>query len=979
MSARRFIAGVYGLLGILLLSGCSRKAEGPPYSPEQSISMMQIAPGYRIEKFSAEPDIVSPVAMEIDEDGRIYVVEDRGYPLDVSGKVGRVKLLEDTSGDGRPDRSTLFADNLVMPTGIMRWRKGVLVTDPPDLWYMEDTNGDGKADIRKKVLTGFAFTNPQHTVNSPLYGLDNWIYLAHENPTTAIIFQKEFGDRGSDIRFGERSEVALKERGRSIRFRPDTFEIEALSASSQFGHAFDDFGRHFVLNNTYHARHEVIEARYLKRNPDLPVPAATQEMSDHGVPARVYPIVPKTRFEMLTNIGEFTSACGLTLWRGGAFVAEPAHNLVHRDVYSPAGASYKASRDRQGVEFLASRDPWFRPVNFYAGPDGALYMLDFYRLVIEHPEWISTQAFKATHDLTAGIDRGRIYRVVADNAPPRGPVRLSAAPAAELVQHLASDNPWWRRTAQRLLVDRKPPESVPLLMAMAASHSSPVARVHALWTLDGFGKLDAGSVEKALGDDSPGVRENAIRLAEPRLKDSPALVKRLLAMDNDRDARVRFQLLCTLGFVNQPAAQRVRDQLLAADFSDPWVQIAALSASPEEANRLLPLAIRQNAPASFIRQAAAVMGARHLPAELEALVQRVSAASTGEWRAAALEGLASGLRRSQPDVNDSFRTQLLRLFAEQDAGIRRGALHVLQIVGTGRSPQVVAVMRKAETAALDRNAEAGERADAVAMLALSEPSNRQAIFEQLMTVTEPEPVQMAAARALGQIPGEQTGRFLLGKWRGMTSNVRAEAADALYRDQSRIPLVLAALKNGDIQPWTLAFRHRRQLVMHKDAAIREQARPLLESSQGERAKVVATYQAALERKGDAANGKKIFDSVCSKCHKVNGSGADVGPDLGTVRHQPKQTLLTAILNPSESISQGFEAYVIETHSGATIDGVLGPQTATTIALKHEEGKQDVIPRKDIRNMYATNLSAMPADLEKQIDIQQMADLLEFIR
>ena len=384
--------------------------------------MMQIEPGYRIEPFITEPRIASPVAMDIDEDGRIYVVEDRAYPLDVNGRVGRVTLLEDTNGDGKPDRTTKFAEGLVMPTGVMRWKKGILVTDPPDVWYLEDTNGDGKADVRKKVLTGFAFTNPQHTANGPVYGLDNWIYVAHENAATAVIFKNEFGDRGSDIRFAETPQVALKERGRNIRFKPDTFEIEALSGSSQFGHAFDEFGRHFVLNNTYHARHEVIAARYLNRNPDLPVASATEDISDHGMPAKVYPIVDKTRFEMLTNVGEFTSACGLALWRGGAFVAEPAHNLAHRDVYSASGATFKASRDRDQIEFLASRDPWFRPVNFYAGPDGSLYMLDFYRLVIEHPEWMSTEAFRATKDLTAGIDRGRIYRIT--QGPPSPPVRL---------------------------------------------------------------------------------------------------------------------------------------------------------------------------------------------------------------------------------------------------------------------------------------------------------------------------------------------------------------------------------------------------------------------------------------------------------------------------------------------------------------------------------------------------------------------------
>ena len=296
----------------VICAGCARKETGPPYSPGKSISSMEVAPGYRVELVVSEPDVVSPVAMDIDEDGRMYVVEDRAYPLDVKGKVGRVKLLEDTNGDGRPDKTTVFADNLVMPTGVMRWRKGILVTDPPDLWYLEDTDNDGKADVRKKVLTGFAFTNPQHTVNGPIYGLDNWIYLAHENPATPVIFQKEFGDRGSDIRFedqpADRRERAWTQVCASARTHSRS---KRLSGSSQFGHAFDDFGRHFVLNNTYHSRHEVIEARYIKRNPDLPVANVTEEMSDHGVPAKVFPIVASTRFEMLTNVGEFTSACGL--------------------------------------------------------------------------------------------------------------------------------------------------------------------------------------------------------------------------------------------------------------------------------------------------------------------------------------------------------------------------------------------------------------------------------------------------------------------------------------------------------------------------------------------------------------------------------------------------------------------------------------------------------------------------------------------
>src|SRR6266851_1036096 len=314
------------LLSAVAFAGCRKS--GPPYSVADALKTFKVESGFHVEKFLSEPDVESPVAMEVDENGRVYVVEDRGYPLSTDNPLGRVKMIEDTNGDGIPDRVTIFADKLVMPTGVMRWKKGILVTDAPNVWYFEDTNGDGVADVKKIVLTGFAFTNPQHTVNNPVYGLDNWIYIAHENAATAIVFKDKFGDRGSDIRFPERPDVPpLTEHGRNVRFRPDTGQLEALSGSSQFGQTFDDWGRHFTLNNSDHIRHEVIAARYLQRNPDLPVASVMESISDHGAAAKVFPTTLHPRFEMLTDVGQFTSACGLTHYGPGMFVAEPVHNL----------------------------------------------------------------------------------------------------------------------------------------------------------------------------------------------------------------------------------------------------------------------------------------------------------------------------------------------------------------------------------------------------------------------------------------------------------------------------------------------------------------------------------------------------------------------------------------------------------------------------------------------------------------------------
>ncbi|HXA06465.1 MAG TPA: PVC-type heme-binding CxxCH protein [Bryobacteraceae bacterium] len=972
------------LLCVAAITACRKSA--PPYSAEDALRTFKVESGFHVEKFLSEPDVLSPVAMDFDENGRIYVVEDRGYPLSTETPLGRIKLIEDTNGDGIPDRVTIFADKLVMPTGIMRWKKGILVTDAPNVWYFEDTKGNGQADVRQLVLTGFAVTNPQHTVNNPVYGLDNWIYLAHEGPATAIIYKKQFGDRGSDIRFPDHPELpGLKEHNRTVRFRPDTHQIEALSGSSQYGHTFDDWGHYFTTNNSDHVREQVIAAPYLERNPDLPVSSAMQQISDHGAAAKVYPITLHPRFELLTEVGQFTSACGITCYHGSLFVAEPVHNLVHQDLLSAAGATYIARRAHPDVEFLASTDAWFRPVNFFAGPDGALYVMDFYRLVIEHPEWMSTEAQKSP-DLTKGIDRGRIYRIVPDGAPAPKPIKLGSASNSELVKELANPVIWWRRTAQRLLVDRKAADVAPELIRMVHESPSAVGRLHALWTLDGLGELKAAEIDATLRDPEPGVRENAIVLAEARLASAPELAPKLIGMAKDQDARVRFQLLCTLGSLNSPAARAARDELLSRDIEDKWFQIAALSASSGEASRLYEKAIASGISetpgrVSFVRQAASVVGARQKPAEVLSVIEKAARATGSNaewWRAASLDGLALGLKSAGPGALALSQPVLLKLFETPQASVRRSTLRLIAMGGLPSGASTAAALQRASASVADRQADASVRADAIGLLAIAGAQAHEAVFKQLIDLQEPDQVQAAAVRAFGKCKGDDIGKYLLSKWRAFTPACRTEAADAMYLEPSRVRLLVAALKSGDVQPWTLNFSQRRRLIMNTDPSIRAEARPMLEPSASDREKVVKRYEAAFDRTADAARGREVFKSICVKCHRFAGLGVQVGPDLATVQNQPKQALLEDILMPNKTIAQGFEAYVVET-TGGTLDGVLGPQTPTTIALRHEDGKEDIIQRKDIKQMYVTNLSAMPGDLEKRIDLQQMADLLEFLK
>jgi putative membrane-bound dehydrogenase-like protein len=1007
---RRGLACCFASILLLSTASLARRADGPPYSPADSIATMQVEAGYRIELVASEPDIASPVAMDFDEDGRLFVVEMPGYPLDTK-PTGRIKLLEDADGDGRFETSRVFADGLVLPTGVMRWKKGVLVTAAPDLLYLEDTNGDGRADLRTVVITGFAFTNPQHMVNGPVYGLDNWIYLAHEGPAQAVIYQDVFGDRGTPLRWpGQPHRPTLTAGRRGVRLRPDAGRLEPTGGASQYGHGFDAWGRYFTTENADHARHEVMPDAWLARNPDLRLDSAMARIPDHGAAAQIFPITKRPTFELLTEAGEFTSACAITPYTGGAFpetdgtslfVAEPVHNLVHRDVLAPAGATFVARRAEPGREFLAAGDAWFRPVFLSVGPDGALYVVDYYRPRIEHPEWTSSDLQKDPSPMYEGRERGRIYRVVRADAPASraAPPALGTAGDADLVRALESPNLWWRRTAQRLLADRQSREAIAPLRAMAATSASPLARVHALWTLDGLGALDDASIASALGNATPGVRENALRLAEPRLRSSTSLASRLVGMVDEPDARVRFVVLGALGSLSTPEAAAARRTLLFAHLDDVWMQRAALSAGSDQAPALFDAVLRDRTGvlaasseprAAFVRQLASIIGARQKAAEVGRVIEAVSAARDAEaswWRAAALDGLAQGARgrRSARGTLAGARTGLLALHEDAAAEVRAGALGLLQLAGPADDASWRAAVQRA-IASAEQETDAQRRADSIALAAMDRPERRVQWLAQFVAPHEPEVVQVAAVTALGRIDPDALatshaiGQFLLSRWATFTPGVRSHAGDVLIADPTRARLLVDALAAGTVQAWSLGFWQKQDLVLHKQPAIRAAARAVLEEDPQKRVETVRRYAAALDLAGDPARGAQVFARACAACHRLGETaGGDLGPDLATVRHRPPVSLLADILVPSRSIAQHYETYVVERRDGGTAAGVLGAETATTITLRQGGEREIVLRRAEIAKMAVSPQSTMPPDLDTAISPAEMADLLAFIR
>jgi putative membrane-bound dehydrogenase-like protein len=986
---------------IFLLFSCHTDKTNSGLSPQDALKTFTLADGFTIELIASEPMVADPVAMDVDEHGNLYVAEMHGYPLDTHGS-GVIKLLTDTNGDGFPDKSTVYADSLVLPMGVMCWKKGIIVVDSPDVIYLEDTDGDGEADHKQILLTGFALSNPQHNANTPVFGLDNWIYIAHQGEVTPKVYIKEFGDLGTPIHFPQfRDAPTLPQNanGRSIRFKPDAKEIEMLSGESQYGQAFDPWGHLLGTANANHLFHEVIAARYLNRNPNLRPATSLQMLPDHGDACEVFPTTLNPEHQLLTDVGVITSSCGVTWYEGGlfpkpfdeiTFIAEPVHNLVHIDKLADKGATFTASRVYERKEFLTSTDAWCRPVNFYTGPDGALYIIDYYRQIIEHPEWMSEEV-AASGKLYEGSDKGRIYRVTPTGTSPLnwcGQIKLGDASSLELVKQLANHNIWWRRTAQRLLMDRHDASAVPFLKQLIDTTTFAPAVVHALWALDGLGATDAGYLQKALKHSVAGVRENAIRIAELHLNEIPTLENDLLALQDDPDAKVRFQLLCTLGYLATNPAASARQKILRRDIEDEWVQVAALSATRGHEWEMLESATKdfgdKETPGrrSFIQQCASVVA---LSNDQDNITKIISLATKNQgavdpwWQAAMLQGLASaGKEVAFPTT--ALAASLLASFKNPTASERRKAeVALLCRKGIDDSAMKTKIIQAARDIAPDEAKDISLREDALSMLILDAGAD-PLLYQKIISPASPENLQKIAVKVFAKFNATAAGKYLVAHWKTLTPGIRDVAMDAFLSSPQSAAILLDAIESKQIQPATIGWPRMVELMNNDDAAIKKRARALLAHEQTDRNEIFKKYEPALSLKGDATKGAIVFKNVCSLCHQINGAnGRGFGPDLATIRNRDKQFIMADILDPNRSIADGYELWKIELTNGESLTGIISSETSATLTVRFASGHETTVPRNDIAKLEAIETSAMPRGLESAVSMEEMADLIAFIK
>ena len=1001
-----------------------------PLSPYESAAAMQLPEGFRIELVASEPLIQDPSCIAFDERGRLFVCELHGYNLEghldvvelnktgvldtkvqrirwerIDSKIreeakqnqyGTVKLLTDTDGDGQMDKVDVWADHLPTCYGILPARGGLIVVCAPDILYLADRDGDGKAEVRETLFTGFRIELLERGINNPRWGLDNWIYVGA-------------GGGGGDIR-GPKLAEPVRIGNSDFRIKADGSAIEPVNGSvGTYGMTLSDFGDRFPSGGGQPAVYALpLPYRYLKRNPYVPTPQTNHSAANYS---RGYPISSphpwrvkrgqdpawvKFYGQRETDSGYFTGGCGGEIYRadlfgqpyrGNFFYCEPSLNIVHRSILEPDGPGYKARRaaGEEQSEFLASTDQWFRPINLRIGPDGALYIVDMYREIIEDysaiPRFLQQQ-----YGVVKGDDKGRIWRLRPRSTSGREFVDLASWTTDELVRATGDSDAWWRQTAQRLLIERRDPAAAPALSAQVRDAKSPLARLHALYTLDGLGELKNRDVDHALDDSSHGVRMHALRLADRWLESDDALLAKVIAMTNDPHPSVRLQLAMTLGESHDPRATTALADLSDRYGDERWMSAAILSSARDSAGTLLValLGTPELSPGArtLLAPLAATLAGRGDGLQMASVLENILAQDE-IVQTECLKGFVTGLSRGTQSVaksQDEWES-VKRLLGSGSSQVRALAVKLGARLRLTESPEFQATFAAAAGHALDMDRTVEQRQQAVELLADAPYATLARTVSTLLDARQPPAMQLAAIQALAVSNDDRVGAALLEGWKGLTPQLRGAVLEAIFVRENRLPALLNAIENKVIHAGDVNALRREQLTNNSNEQIAARASALFENpaADAQLQQRIARYQQALAGRRNTKRGAEVFAKHCLACHKMKEEGYEVGPELGSVLNKPDEAILLDLLDPNSHIESEYASYLVVTKSGLTFSGILASDSATSVTLRKEKGVTETILRKDIEIIQASHLSIMPSNLHEQIGRQDAADLIAYLR
>ncbi|MFM7149374.1 MAG: PVC-type heme-binding CxxCH protein, partial [Gemmataceae bacterium] len=968
-----------------------------PLPPQDSIRRMVTPGDFEIKIFADESLLGGkPICINWDERGRLWAALTADYPneLQKPGKGrDRIVIVEDTDHDGKGDKVTTFADKLSIPTSLAFARGGVVVTQAPDTLFLKDTDGDDKADVRQVLFSGWN-TSDTHAGPSNLnYGLDNWMY--------GMVGYSGFE---GDVN-GERNSF----RTGFFRFQPDGSKMEFLrnTNNNSWGVGFSEEG--ILFGSTANGNPCVY----------LPIPNRYYEavrgwsssvLGGIAGNAPIHPITENVRH--VDHHGHFTSAAGHALytarnypsyyWNRTSFVTEPTGHVVATFTLQREGSDFRA---RDGWNLMASDDGWFAPIMAEVGPDGNVWVLDWYNYIVQHnptPAGYKTGKGNAYESDLRDKKHGRIYRLVPRGGKSAPHLDLKNASPAQLVAALANDNFFWRRHAQRLLVERGEKTVANDLIALVENQGmdgiglNPGA-IHALWTLHGLGLLTSENEaalkagQKALGHPSAGVRRNAVQV----LPSSDQSTQTILNSSVLKDPDFQVRLMAFLALAGQPSSDQAGKALAevlhrSEDLDDRWIPDAVTSAAAAHARPFLEAALTGKTPnhprardiLSIVATHFAGSPRKDAPEKILTVLEKGDPVVSE----IIIAGLVKGWKRGRPEtLAPEMEASLKNLFKKQSATGRANLLRLASILGsTGMEQYAVEVSKNLLESAAKADLPEQERISAAKQVIELQPTSESALASLLELISpRTSPLLVAGileAAASSQATGN--GQAILNRMNEMTPTAKSSAIRALLGRPNLTVVLLDAAEKGKFSLGDLALDQKQALASHPDGRIRERAKKLLASGgdipNPDRQKVVEQYLPMLKKKADSVKGKVVFKNQCAKCHMHSGEGTAIGPDLTGMASHPKEELLIHIMDPSRSVEGNFRIFTISTLDGKILSGMLASETRTSVEVIDAEAKRIIVQRDTIEQLTGSNKSLMPEGFEKQLKEDEVLDLLEFL-
>jgi putative membrane-bound dehydrogenase-like protein len=948
------------------------RAPGEPLSQSEAVRRMTVPEGFTVEVVASEPDIVNPVAMTFDERGRVWITESLEYPRSPAGPGrDRVKVLEDSDGDGKADRFSIFADGLNIPSGIAVGYGGVWVANAPDILFLRDTDGDGRADRREVVVTGFGRADTHELPNSLTWGPDGWLYGWNGvyNPSRVVHGGKTFEFTCALFR---------------IHPRTRDFELFCEGTSNPWGVAWDSEGCAFasacVIDHLWH----LTETGYYHRQGG-PYPPFTWKIGsivDHRHQQAAY-----------CGIHFYDSDAYPARFRGTLFMGNIHGNCVNVDRLRRNGSTYAADPE---PDFLAANDAWFMPVSQKTGPDGCLYVLDWY------DRYHCYQDARRDPD---GIDRlkGRLYRVRYNDTPRRSGFDLSKETDEQLISRLGRPNGYDRETARRLLAEREGKPTDDRLRSIALDTAAPRrTRMNALWTRVSRETSDLAFLDALMADPDPGFRAWGVRAAGNLRRIPPAVRDRLVALARDPSPDVQLQVAIAARKIEGTEPVALLAEVASACGDDPlipnivWQNLHPLLASKEHAAQFLGLItvdrLRESPALVAIAPRAVdrLVGAGwHPEVPYGKLILRLAEVGSTPASLAARDAIRGLAARVQ---NGEFSATDLTLLRAETLPILHPVLDRppgdplrLDLALLATSLKDPGGYDAARTAFASADQDAPSRIAALKALIAAGDQRVLDVVDHLLSDPAASPAafrgQVLAALGRLDVPGLAT--LVITHYPRMEPELRPQAVELLtQRDVWRLPLV-TAVRQARIPSSDLNANQIRRLLADKDPAFVRRVRAIWGTVREERnpgrERVIKEVRSFLRlAPGDPLAGTAVFKRVCAQCHKIYGEGQEVGPDITMNGRGSYEQLLSNVLDPSLVIGTAYQGTTVSSTDGRVLTGLLVERSPQRVVLKTQGGKLETVPGEQVEAVKVSPLSLMPEDLEKQLTPRELADLFAFL-